>query len=107
MLLLMWIVYFVTDVYGHVALKMASGATDLWSTLTSFWGITAVLAWLASGLAWTFVLSRNPLLTANTVSALTYVMIALAAAVIFKERVTLPNVVGMICVFVGIYLVTR
>ena len=107
MLLLIWVLYFLTDVYGHVALKMASQSANLWGVLFSFWGITAGLSWIVAGVSRTFVLSKHPLLTANTVSATTYILIALAAAVIFKETLTGQNVIGMFCVAVGIYLVTR
>jgi drug/metabolite transporter (DMT)-like permease len=107
MLLLIWVLYFATDVYGHVALKMASQATNLWGVLFSFWGITAGLSWIVAGVSWTFVLSKQPLLTANTLSATTYILIALAAAAIFKETLTGQNVIGMLFVVIGIYLVTR
>jgi drug/metabolite transporter (DMT)-like permease len=107
MLLLVWLIYFITDVYGHVALKLASGANNSWSILFSFWGITAGLSWLLSVLSWTFILSKHPLLAANTVSSLTYILIALAAAIIFREPLTKQNLIGVVCVFIGIYLVTR
>jgi drug/metabolite transporter (DMT)-like permease len=109
LLLTVWIVYLLSDVYGHVALKMAmtGDSTNLWQVLFSFWGITAGLAWFIAGLSWMFVLSKHPLLTANTVAALTYILIALAAAVIFRESLTRQNVIGMVCVCVGIYLVTK
>jgi len=109
LLLMVWIVYLLSDVYGHVALKMAmtGDSANLWHTLFSFWGITAGLSWFVAGVSWTFVLSKHPLLTANTVAALTYILIGVAAAIIFKETLTRQNIVGMVCVFVGIYLVTQ
>lgn len=107
MLLLIWIIYFVTDVYGHVALKMATGATSMQAMLFNGWGITAVASWIISGLAWTFVLSKHPLLTANTVSALTYVMISLSAVIFFGESMTKANLIGIGFVCVGIYLIVR
>ena len=107
MLLLIWLIYFATDVYGHIALKQASNSTNLWAVLFSFWGITAGLSWIVSAISWTLVLSRQPLLTANTVSAVTYILIALAAVIIFEETLTLRNAIGMGCVFIGIYLVVH
>jgi drug/metabolite transporter (DMT)-like permease len=107
MLMLAWLIYFITDVYGHVALKKAGEADALWGMLFSIWGLTAGLSWILSALAWMFVLSKYPLLAANTVSAITYLLIALAAVVVFKEPLTKQNMMGIACVFIGIYLVTR
>jgi drug/metabolite transporter (DMT)-like permease len=106
-MLLTWLIYFITDVYGHVALKMAGSSSGLAGTLFSVWGITAGVSWMVAGIAWTLVLSKNPLLSANTISALTYVFVDLAAILVFKEQVTPHKLVGILCVFVGIYLVNR
>jgi drug/metabolite transporter (DMT)-like permease len=107
MYVLAWLLYFVTDIYGHVGLKLATQADKSWTALFSFWGITAGLAWIVSALAWMFVLSKNAFLTANTVASLTYIITVVAAALVFKEQITLRNVVGVVFVFIGIYLVAR
>jgi drug/metabolite transporter (DMT)-like permease len=104
---LVWALYFVTDVYGHIALKMATDAPTFRETLFSIWGLTAVASWLISFLAWTFVLSKHPLLTANTVSAVTYILISLSAVILFREPITKENLLGVIFVFAGIYLIIR
>ena len=104
---LIWVVYFATDIYGHVALKNASGEQGLWNTLFSVWGVSAGLSWVISALTWTLLLSRNSLLTANTISALTYVLITLAAWVLFREAITLSNLIGVVLVCTGIYLVLQ
>jgi drug/metabolite transporter (DMT)-like permease len=105
MQLIAWLLYFVTDVYGHVGLKIATRENDSWMALFSFWGISAGLAWIVSALSWMFILSKNSFLTANTVSAITYIVTAVAAAVVFKEQLTIRNVIGVMFVFIGIYLV--
>ena len=107
MLLLIWIIYFATDVAGHVALKIASGRSSLGEMLFSVWGAAAIVSWIVSGVAWTLVLSKNPLLTANTVSAITYILVSLAALVIFQEQFTRDKLIGVVFVFIGIYFVTR
>jgi drug/metabolite transporter (DMT)-like permease len=106
-MLLIWLLYFITDIYGHIALKMASNQSSLMAILFTPWGITAGLSWVVSGISWTLVLSKSPLLSANTISALTYVFISLAAVVFFKEQLTLSKAVGMLLVFAGVYLVNR
>jgi multidrug transporter EmrE-like cation transporter len=107
MLLLMWIVYVVTDVYGHIALKLASGQQGLWNIVTSFWGISAGISWIITIGAWTFVLSKSPLLNAYTTSAITYVLISLATVVLFKESLTPEKIAGVVLVIIGIALVNR
>lgn len=106
-MLLIWLVYILTDVYGHVALKMASNQSSLIAILFTPWGITAGLSWLVSMVAWTLVLSKSPLLSAYTTSALTYVFISLAAVVLFKEPLTLSKALGIFLVSAGVYLVNR
>src|SRR5215207_5650908 len=101
MQLLAWLLYFITDVYGHVGLKLATKANNSWTALFSFWGISAGFAWIASALSWMFLLSKNSFLTANTISAITYIITAVAATVVFKEQLTVRNVIGIVFVFIG------
>jgi uncharacterized membrane protein len=103
--ILVWPLFFATSVYGHVAFKIATGEATGWRALLSAWSITAALAWVASALLWVVILARHPLLTANTVSSLSYVLIALAAVLFFGERPTVANALGVVLVVVGIYLV--
>ena len=102
---LVWPLFFATSVYGHVAFKIATRDATVWRALLSPWAITATLAWIASALLWVAILARHPLLTANTVSSLSYVLIALAAVVLFGERPTAANTLGVVLVVIGIYLV--
>ena len=102
---LVWPLFFATSVYGHVAFKIATRETTIWRALLSPWAITATVAWIASALLWVAILARHPLLTANTVSSLSYVLIAVAAVLFFGERPTAASALGVVLVVVGIYLV--
>jgi drug/metabolite transporter (DMT)-like permease len=106
---LVWPLFFATSVYGHVAFKIATrdatGGAPVWHVLLSAWAITATLAWIVSALLWVAILARHPLLTANTVSSLSYVLIAVAAVLFFGERPTAASALGVVLVVVGIYLV--
>ena len=102
---LVWPLFFATSVYGHVAFKIATRDASAWRALLSPWAITATLAWIASALLWVAILARHPLLTANTVSSLSYVLIAVAAVLFFGEWPTATSAVGVALVVVGIYLV--
>jgi len=107
MLVLIWIVYFFTDIYGHVALKYASSTPSLIEMLLSRWTLSAGAAWVISALTWSFLLSQQSFLTASTVSALTYVFMALTANLLFGEALTGMKWAGIAYVCIGIYLVTR
>ncbi|MEO8610427.1 MAG: EamA family transporter [Chloroflexota bacterium] len=104
-----WILFFFTSVYGHIAFKFVTGAENfsLWNTLFSFWGITATLSWAASALLWIFILAKNPLLAASTISSLSYFLIVLAAVFFFKETFTVRHLLGVLLVIAGIYFVTQ
>ncbi len=50
---ILWIIYFITTVVGYVGMKLASTAGESKITLAPFihpWGITAMAAWMISGL---------------------------------------------------------
>jgi drug/metabolite transporter (DMT)-like permease len=102
-----WLLYFITDVYGHLALKEASRGETLRQIILSPWAISAGLAWMIAGATWVLLLSKNPLITANTVSAFTYVLITFAACLFFNEVLTPTRLLGVVLVCAGIYLVHR
>ncbi len=107
-----WMLFFATSVYGHVALKVAvdrvGGEGDgrsVLSALACFWGWSACVAWGASCLLWTVALSRHRLVQANALSALRYVLVCLAAWALLGERLTWPQVLGMALLTAGVMLV--
>jgi uncharacterized membrane protein len=108
-----WALFFATSVYGHVALKLAvgRGAGDgsyrraLVAAATSFWGWSAVAAWTLSCVFWVMALARQQLLTAASISALSYALLCAAACAFLGEPVTRPQVVGVALIVAGIFLV--
>ena len=108
----LWALFFFTSVYGHIALKAAVNRVPgdgyrqvLTATVTNFWGWTALLAWGLSCLLWALALARHPLVTANAVSSLRYVLVGLAASGLLGEQVTWPQGLGMALIIGGILLV--
>ena len=104
-----WIVFFASSVYGHIGFKFAaqSGAKDIAGMLFSLWGISATLAWGASAVLWVAILSKNSLIAANTTSALSHVMIAVVALLLFREVISMKQALGVVLVIVGVYLVNQ
>jgi len=108
-----WGLFFTTTVYGHVALKLATGDGARFEygkairALTGFWGWSAILAWVISALLWAVVLTRESLLAANSVSSLRYVLVCVAAWIFLRENVQPQHGLGILLVTVGIWLCTR
>ena len=105
----LWLLFFASTIYGHVAFKLVAHKQTilltLWQAVFSFWGLTATLAWGLSGALWILILAETPLVAANSVSALRYVLVALAAILFLQETMTLGQGLGMIFIALGIYLV--
>ena len=108
-----WALFFATTVYGHIALKLAAGSGGSYDgrralgALMSLRGGTAMLAWMFSGLLWALVLTRHSVLSANTISALRYVLICLAAWLVLHEKLRGLHVIGIVLIAVGIWLLNR
>ena len=108
---LVWVSFFVTSVYGHVALKAAVGGDEaaqrgsLGRAFASGWGWSAFVAWGLSCLCWARVLSQHRLLRANAVSSLRFVLTALAAWIVLGEELTRTQGLGLLLIAAGILLV--
>lgn len=105
---LVWLAFFATSVYGHVALKLAvDGGRGAVAAATSVWGITAFAAWTASGVLWMLVLEKHSLFGASTISALRYVLICVVAYVVWSVSIDARSLIGAALVTAGVYLVAR
>lgn len=108
-----WCLFFATDVYGHVALKLAVGEQQqqnlgrLWSSAISFWGWTAWISWGASAVLWMLVVSKHPLLEASSISSVRYVLICLAAWLVLRDAIGWRELSGIFFIALGIVLVVR
>jgi drug/metabolite transporter (DMT)-like permease len=109
----LWVLFVLSSVYGHVALKLAVDGVagditlKVWKGITSLWGVTAILSWTASAILWMMVLSGTGLLRANSISALRYVMVSAAAAWFLKEPLTGRTAAGMVLITGGLLLIGR
>jgi drug/metabolite transporter (DMT)-like permease len=110
---IIWILFFFSSVYGHVALKLAVKAEDastakgLWLSAISVWGWTAWLSWGASALLWMLLVAKTPLMAASSISSLRYILICLAAYWILRETISPKELIGIACISLGIILVAR
>ena len=101
----LWALFFLTTVYGHVGLKVAVDRDpSLWRAAISPWGLSAFAAWTASSVLWMTVLQRETLLSASSVSSLRFALTVLAAVVFLREAVTVRAAAGVALIVVGTYL---
>ncbi|MES2766557.1 MAG: hypothetical protein V4642_11845 [Bacteroidota bacterium] len=111
--LLMWGFFFVLTVYGHVAMKFATkditaeGIEYFWALAKNLWAVSAVISWLAAGLIWMVILKKQPLMQAQSIGALSYVLICLSAIIFLGDTLTGGKALGMILIAAGIYFVAR
>ena len=108
---MLWILFFASGVYGHLALKLAVGSSPLEKpqallrACTGAWGLTAFSAWALSAGLWMLLLSRHSLARANAISALGSLLLSLSAWLLLHEAWTWSKTLGAVLVAAGIYLV--
>lgn len=100
-----WVLFFATTVYGHVAMKLAVDRNPgTVSAALSAWGISAVTAWGASSLLWMLVLAKESLFRASTISSMRYVFVIAAAWAMTRRTPTASSLAGVCLVAIGVYL---
>jgi undecaprenyl phosphate-alpha-L-ara4N flippase subunit ArnE len=78
-------------------------------TLVEFfnrWIMVGLFAYGVGTVLWIYVLSRAPLTVAYPFTALTFVLVYLAGAVLFGEPVTVRAMAGVVLVLGGLFLIT-
>ncbi|AGB72838.1 MULTISPECIES: EamA family transporter [Rhizobium] len=86
----------------EVCFKQTAGEGALLSALAKPITWLGILFWAVELFAWTAVLERVPLTIAFPLMALSYVVIVLAGAVIFKENINLRHATGVFLVTAGV-----
>lgn len=111
--LLVWALFLASSVFGHVALKRASGISahfDYARVLGMWkdpWAITAVLSWTLSCLLWALLLTRYDVAEAAGHSSLRYVAMLLAAVICLGETLTTRQMTGAALITAGIWLTAK
>lgn len=109
---LLWILFFASDLYGHVALKKAllpeANALETIRKLAGCWtGWSIFLAWGLAGLLWVGILSQNTLFETNSISMVNYVLVCLAAIYFLGENPTSIQWAGMGLIGLGVFFTSK
>jgi uncharacterized membrane protein len=107
--IILWGLFFMTDLYGHVILKMTLGRELTMAEMTkrllgSWTGWSIFLAWGLAGLLWVCVLSKNTLFQTNSISMINYILICLSAVWFLGENLHEAQWIGMGLIGLGVYL---
>ncbi len=75
--------------------------------LTNYHIILGILIYIVSLATWLLVLSRIDVGIAYPLSSLAYIITAVAAYYLFDEHLSLVQIVGIIVILLGVYMVAR
>lgn len=105
---ILWLLFFITDVYGHVTLKLTVGheltASEMIKRILCSWiGWSIFLAWGLAGLLWVCVLSKNTLFQTNSISMVNYILVCLSAVWFLGESPDSSQWIGISLIGAGIY----
>jgi len=78
-----------------------------WKALTMWPVMAGLLCSVVGSLLWLVVISRLDLGYSNLVVSLTFVVVALASAVVFKEPMPLLKWMGATLIVLGVFLVSQ
>jgi drug/metabolite transporter (DMT)-like permease len=111
--LLVWALFLSSSVFGHVALKRASGISEHFDYARVFgmwrdpWAVTAVLSWTLSCVLWALLLTRYGVAEAAGHSSLRYVVMLLAAVLCLGETLTTRQMAGAVLITAGVWLTAK
>lgn len=109
----MWILFFGSSVFGHVALKRAAGISSKFEYMRVLsmwkdpWAVTAVASWTLSCLVWAILLTRYGVSEAAGHSSLRYVLMVALAVFWLGEPMSARQIVGVVLITIGIWLTGR
>lgn len=92
--------------FGAVCSKMAGKAEVLSLEFIAFYGLV-LLDLFVYAIVWQQTLKKMPLVTAYANKAITVIWGLLWGMLIFKETITIWNIIGAIIIIIGIYMVVR
>lgn len=69
--------------------------------------IIGIILYGMATVIWLYVLSKNNISSLYPIFALSYFFVMILSAVVFNERIYLNNILGVIIIFVGVYICTR
>ena len=91
---------------GSVCSKIAGQAEFLSMKFIFFYGLVLVILF-GYALVWQQLLKKLPLVTAYANKAVTVIWGLIWGTIIFKEHITIWNILGTVLIIIGIYVVVK
>lgn len=108
-----WVLFFGSSVFGHVALKRAAGVSSRFEYAKVMamwkdpWAVTAMMSWTLSCLLWALLLTRYDVSEASGHSSLRYVLMLILAVFWLGEPMSPRQISGAVLITVGIWLTAK
>lgn len=92
---------------GQLPSEFVGKAWFVAALLTKPWVLSALAATFGAGISWMLAMTKFELSYAYPFIALNYILVVVAAAVLFGEEMTIPRLLGTLLVVVGITVIAR
>lgn len=92
---------------GALEISMATVPSIAWRMATSPWVMGGLVIYVSGIFFWLLALNRVDLSYAYPFASLSYVLIFLSSWLLLGEQITLPRVMGMLVICLGVVLVAR
>jgi drug/metabolite transporter (DMT)-like permease len=91
---------------GQILFKIGASGRSGWQEFLNLPIISGLICYGVGTLMWIFALSRLPLKTVFPYTALTFVLVYVAAFFLLDERLSIRSAAGVGCVLLGLFLLT-
>lgn len=92
---------------GALEISMAAVPSIVWRMATSPWVMGGLVIYVSGIFFWLLALNRVDLSYAYPFASLSYVLIFLSSWLLLGEQITMPRVLGMLVICLGVVLVAR
>lgn len=92
---------------GPLPVELVKKAVFLVSLLIDPWVVTVIPATLVAGLCWMAAMTKLELSYAYPFMSLAFVLVLILSAVLFHETVSMPKVLGMVIVILGLIIASQ
>ena len=92
---------------GALPVDFGSKLVFLTRLMIDPWILTAIAGAFIAGLSWMAAMTKMELSFAYPFMSLAFVLVSISSAILFHEAVTLPKVLGMLLIIIGIVVTSR
>jgi len=92
---------------GPLPVELVKKAVFLLTLLVDPWVVSVIPITLVAGLCWMAAMTKLELSYAYPFMSLAFVLVLILSAVLFHEAVSMPKVLGMVIVLVGLIIASQ